>query len=75
MSGNPVKQIGGLYPSYDPAFISRGMAAGTYYADTTLPFLRAFDLDMNTGLLTMNLSKPIDLAFVNVTGIGLHVSV
>ena len=73
MSGNPVAQIGGLFPSYDPSIISRGMIAGAYYPDTTAPSLRAFDLDMNTGLLIMNFSKPVDITPVDVTGISLHV--
>jgi hypothetical protein len=31
---------GGLLPSYNPAFVSRGMPVGTYVADTTSGYLR-----------------------------------
>ena len=59
MSGNPVV----------PITASRPLSVKTYVPDRTLPILTGFDLDMNTGVVTLSFSETVNGSSLNTTGV------
>ena len=62
MSGNPVI----------PITASRPLSVKTYVPDRTLPILTGFELDMNTGLVTLSFSETVNGSSLNTTGVTLR---
>lgn len=52
----------------------RALMLGSFAVDRTAPALRAYALDMNTGVLDLNFSEPVHDASMNVSALRLRVS-
>ncbi len=62
MNGNPVVDISA----------SAALNASSYVNDTTLPRLLAFDLDLNSNILTFEFVETVNTSSINFTGITLQ---
>ena len=49
---------------------NNALQAAMFYDDDGRPILEAFDLDMDSGILTLSYSETVDISTIDLTGIG-----